>query len=189
MTNEQVTLIFSGIVALSTIFYVILTGKLVRETRLSREFFLESHLIAFLVNSETSPDIVSLVIKNIGKGVARNVKCEVTKDIKYENANSLSSIGIFNEGIKYFPPDHQLKFILMSLADNSEKAKDHITFKIEYSDALKKNREHWYTLGFKEIGGLGKLTPPDTYVGMISYRLEKIQKIFEKKEKQITDEN
>ena len=189
MTNEQVTLIFSGIVALSTIAYVILTDKLVRETRLSREFFLESHIIAYLVNSETTPDIVSLVIKNIGKGVAKNVKCKITKDIDYKNANPLSTVGIFNEGIKYFPPEHELKYILMSLADNPDKAKDSITFKIEYSDALKKKREQWFTLGFKEINGLGKLTPPETYIGMISYRLEKIQKLLEKSTKQIIEKN
>lgn len=183
MTYEQVTLIFSGIVALSTIAYVVLTGKLVKQTRLSREFFLESHIIAFLVPSETSPHAVSLVIKNIGKGVATNVRCKVTKDIDYSNANPLSSVGIFNEGMKYFPPEYQLKYILMSIADNPDKAKDFITFKIEYSDRLNEHREQWFTLGFEEISGLGKLTPPETYIGMISYRLEKIEEILERKSK------
>lgn len=183
MTTEIVTLIFSGLVTASTIAYVVLTGKLVRETRLSREFFLESNLIAFLVTSETSPNIVSLVIKNIGKGVATNVRCKIIKDINYPDANPLSSVGIFSEGMRYFPPEHQLKYILMSIAGNSEKAHDSITFKIEYSDALKNNREQWFTLRFEEISGLGKLTPPETYIGMISYRLEKIEKILDRKSK------
>ena len=180
MTNEIVTLIFSGVVAISTIAYVVLTGKLVKETKLSREFFLDSQIIAYIVNFEASPSIVSLVIKNIGKGVAKNVRFQIIKDIEYRNSNSLNKIGIFNDGIKVFPPNHQYKFILMSLTGDPKKIEDNIAFTIEYDDALNKKNKETFDLRFMEIEGLSNLTPPGTYIGRISYRLEKIEKILEK---------
>lgn len=90
-----ITLIFSGIVAISTITNVILTAKLTKQTRLSRESFLEAHLSAYLVNSQTQPSFISLIIKNIGNGVARNASFDINKDIDYENvANTLNSINL-----------------------------------------------------------------------------------------------
>lgn len=181
MTNETVTLIFSGIVALSTIAYVILTWKLARETRLSREFNLESHISAYLEVTETTPGIVMLIIKNIGKGIAKNVSFQVSKDIDYPESFSLSDISIFNDGITFFPPDYKFKFILTDIKGHKDRQNDSLTFKITYSDAIKKNRSQWFTLKFSEIKDQGKLTPPETYIGMISYRLEQIKKLLEKK--------
>ena len=68
----------------------------------------------------------------------------------------------------------------MSLEDDERKINDYITFKIMYSDAIKNNRKQWFTLKFNELYGLGKLTPPDTHIGMIAYRLQQIQKKFDK---------
>ena len=182
MDNNTLTLIFSGIVAVCTIIYSFLTIRLVRETRLSREFHLEAYMVAYLVNSETSPDILSLIIKNIGNGVARNLRFKIIKDINCPNGNSLAEIGIFNKNLDYFPPNNMNKYILLSLANNYEtKSKDYIEFEITYDDAIKTNKFQKFKLEFKDIEGLGKLNPPETYIGMISYRLEKIEKILEKK--------
>lgn len=179
MTYQDATLIFTGIVAISTVFYVVFTYKLVNETRLSREFFLESHIIAYLKNSETTPSLVSLIIKNIGKGLAKNVTFEVTKFIDYEYALPLSEIGIFSDGVKYFPPNHQFKYILIDMrADYTKLINDEIVFKVKYEDGVNKNRKQRFTLKFGEMAGLSKQTPPETYIGMISYRLEKIEKIL-----------
>ncbi|HBH49566.1 MAG TPA: hypothetical protein DDX98_13045 [Bacteroidales bacterium] len=177
--DDIVTLIFSGIVAISTVFYVLLTWKLAKETRLSREFFLESNIVAYLETTEAQIGHVRLIIKNIGKGLARNVKFMVTKDLDYENAISLSSIDIFNDGINFFPPEVEYKYILMCISDSKEKQNDNIIFKISYSDDIIKNREQWFTLNIREIKDQGKLTPPDTHIGMIAYRLGKIEKLLE----------
>lgn len=49
--ENQLMLVFSATVSISTIIYVFLTAKLAKQTRLSREFFLESHIIAYITNS------------------------------------------------------------------------------------------------------------------------------------------
>jgi len=184
MDNNTLTLIFSGTVAVCTIVYSFLTIRLVRETRLSRELHLEAFMIAYLVNSETSPDIVSLIIKNIGNGVARNLRFKIIKDIDYPNGSPLAEIGIFNKNLDFFPPNNMNKYILLSLAvDYENMSKDYIEFDITYDDAIKSNKSQKFKLEFKELEGLGKLNPPETYIGMISYRLEKIEKILDKKMK------
>ena len=181
MDNNTLTLIFSGIVAVCTIVYSFLTIRLVRETRLSREFHLEAFMIAYLVNSETSPDIVSLVIKNIGNGVARNLRFKIIKDLNYPNAKKLAEIGIFKKNLDFFPPNNINKYLLLSLIENHEKkSKDYIEFEITYDDSIKKNKIQKFNLEFMDIEGIGKLNPPESYIGMISYRLEKIEKILEK---------
>lgn len=182
MDNNTLTLIFSGIVAVCTLIYSFLTIRLVRETRLSREFHLEAFMIAYLVNSETSPNIVSLIIKNIGNGVARNLRFKIIKDIDYPNGNSLAEIGIFNKNLDFFPPNYSNKYLLLSLMKNYEnKSKDYIEFEVTYDDAIKTNKSQIFKLEFKDIEGIWKLKPPETYIGMISFRLEKIEKILEKK--------
>ena len=45
---------------------------------------------------------------------------------------------------------------------------------------IKKNKIQKFKLEFMDIEGIGKLNPPESYIGMISYRLEKIEKILEK---------
>ncbi len=180
--KEIITLIFTGIVAICTAIYSYLTYKLVKETKLSREFHLEAHIIAYLTNAETSPDIVSLVIKNIGNGIAKNLRFKIIRDINYSSINQLKEIGLFNKNLDFFPPDYQNKYILMSLEDQyDEKTNDYIEFDLIYDDAIKKDRHQNFKLYFKDIKGLVKLTPPETYIGMISYRLEKIEKILDKK--------
>jgi len=181
MENNIWTLIFSGIVAACTAIYAFLTIRLVRETRLSREYHLEAFMLAYIVNSETSPDVISLVIKNIGNGVARNLRTTIIKDINYQDGNQLTSLGLFNKVFDFFPPNYENKYYILSLAEDDRRINDYIEFDIIYDDAIKKNKKQKFKLEFKDIAGMGKITPPETYIGMISYRLEKIEKILAKK--------
>ena len=183
MNPDGITAIFTAVIAVFTIVYSIFAYKLFQESKLSREFHLEAHMIAYLVNAETSPDIVSLIIRNIGNGIARNLRFRIIHDIDYpDNSNQLKEIGIFNKIMDFFPPDYTNKYILTSLAENyEEKVKDYIEFELTYDDAITKNKKQNFKLDFKDIEGLGKLTPPETYIGMISYRLEKIEGILKLK--------
>jgi hypothetical protein len=180
--NQALTLIFSGVVTASTVAYVILTAKLVKETRTMRKNQVEPHIVAYLDITETKADIVYLKTKNIGQGVALNVKFNIEKDINYPKAKSLKSISYFSEGVNYFPPGHEDKHLLFSFMNNKEdKTLDSIIFEIEYESVLKDKRKNKYELKFRELIGKGNLIPPDTHIGNISYRLEKIEKLLQKK--------
>lgn len=165
----------------ATIVYVVFTYKLVKESRKTREHNLEAHLIAYLVHAETSPSIVALVIENIGKGVAENVEGKVIRDIQ-NNQKSLNDFGLFQKKFAYFPSNYKLKYFLLSVSpDYKERIEDFIEFELNYSDQLNNDKKQIFKIEFKDVKGIGKLTPPDTYQGMIAYRLEKIEKILEKK--------
>ena len=182
MDSNCITLIFSGIVAISTVFYVILTGKLVKETRIMRKSQIEPHIIAYLDVAESMADIVFLKIKNIGTGVAKNVVFTIIKDINYKEAIPLKDFGYFTDGIAYFPPSHEDKFLIFSLqqGNTEEKLNDFITVKIGYHNIFDEFHETTFDLKFKEVMGKSDSTPPDSYLGQVAFRLKNIEKLIEK---------
>ncbi|MDN4164876.1 hypothetical protein QWY31_05150 [Cytophagales bacterium LB-30] len=191
LTLEGVlTLVFSGLVAISTIFYVILTERLVRETRIMRKNQVEPHIIAFLDLSERLPDIVYVKTKNIGLGVALNVRFKIEKDISYPDSISLSNLTYFSEGVNYFPPNHEDKHLVFSFRQDTErKMDDSIIFKVEYESILGEKKSNHYNLRFNELAGKGSLNPPDTHIGNIGYRLEQIEKTLVKINEKIERRN
>lgn len=176
------TVIFAGAVALSTIVYVILTATLVYETRKMRKNQIDPYMVAYLDIAETKASIIYLKTKNIGLGVALNVNFKIIKELESNDARKLMDYPYFKDGVKYFPPNHEDKHLLVAFgSDNEAKATDSIIFEIEYESILKERKRNRYELNLKEIVGKGNLVPPDTHIGNISYRLEKIQQLLEKK--------
>ena len=181
-TNEILTLVFSGVVTGSTIAYVILTAKLVKETRIMRKSQVEPQIIAYLDLAETKAAIVYIKTKNIGLGIANNVKFNIIKDLDYPDSRKLNDYKYFSEGVNYFPPSHEDKHLLFSFQEEADsKTIDYIELEVEYESILKEKKTERYKLEFKELTGKGNLIPPDTHIGNISYKLEKIEKILEKK--------
>jgi hypothetical protein len=176
---EIITLIFSGVVAISTIVYVVYTIKLTKETRLSREFFLDSHIITYLTIQETNDHFVDLKIKTIGKGVARNVKLTLLNkfDADFPNSEGFLNKGLFSSGLTYFPPDYEITYLIALKRSNEHRT---LEIKIEYSDALSKNKIEYTTLKFAELEGIGKMNPPRTFEATISYELSKLNEILKK---------
>src|ERR1035437_3722876 len=75
------SLVFSGIVAISTICYVLLTRQLVKESRETRKFYITPSIVASLQFAETSRNVIQLKLKNIGLGYAQNVSFQIFKDL------------------------------------------------------------------------------------------------------------
>ena len=67
------SLIFSGVVTISTVVYAILTAKLVSETRKIREVQTEPKIQITLKPFEFAISCIRLHIKNIGFGLAKNI--------------------------------------------------------------------------------------------------------------------
>jgi len=93
-----------------------LTNKLAKETRLSREFFLESKILVSLEVGEAAPSYVYLTIKNLGKGVAKNVRFIIEDQFEHLNAVPLSKRNVLTQGMDFIPPDYKISLFLM---DNS----------------------------------------------------------------------
>ena len=181
MSSENLTLVFSAVVTISTVFYAILTRALVNETRKMRKNQVEPYIIAWLDITETDALIAYIKTKNIGQGVALNVKFNIIKELNYKSARKLSDYLYFKEGIKYFPPNHTDKHLLISFESTDEStANDSVIFEVEYETILNEQKKNKYELSLKELIGKGNLKPPDTHIGNISYRLENIEKLLDK---------
>ena len=161
---ECITLIFSGLVAVSTIVYAVLTRKLVSETKLMRKSQYEPYILISLSTAEAVVGIAYLTIANIGQGVAKDVTFKVLKgDDIILSINPERRKAFFTNGIKYFPPQKEFKNVL---GDMQEIPKDEeIKIVVSYKDIFSKQRTETFCLNFSEIGINSHLTPPDTYLG------------------------
>lgn len=74
--SGALSVLFAGIVAISTIIYAILTGSLVRETKKMRKVQTEPKIAVYLEQNNAIQNSLDMVIKNIGMGSAHNIKFE-----------------------------------------------------------------------------------------------------------------
>ncbi len=106
----------TSVLVVSTIAYTINTRKQVWEMREAREIATAPNVIAYL-DVEVNRSLADLVVKNIGKGAARDVMLsfepplQTTKDIEIANMN------IISEGIPFLPPDQEVRAFFDFLPD------------------------------------------------------------------------
>ncbi|NDV96991.1 hypothetical protein D0T84_19065 [Dysgonomonas sp. 521] len=176
-----ITLLFSGIVMLSTVVYAILTWKLVTETKQMRVSQYEPYIMFYLSKGETITEYLFLNIINVGQGVARDVKFEILKDPMFKDSK-ITDNSFFEQGVKYFPPNKNYRHFLGSWQGlkKDEILSRSLAIKVSYKDIFRKGREETFSLSFSDTEIDGKFTPPETYIGMISYELKKIDTSIQK---------
>lgn len=181
--NECLQLVFSGLVAMSTVVYALLTWKLVNETRKIREFQITPDINVYFEISETNASFFYIVIENMGLGVALNVNFNIKKDFQnYDDEfYKLSSKGIITKGLKNFYPKQRFRYFFTDLSHNHEKKlTDSINLQVSYEDILKGKYTKQFELILDEISGSSKFNPPDTYVGRIAHELHEIRTTLNK---------
>lgn len=184
--NQTLTLVFSGIVAISTIVYAYLTAKLVKETREMRLLQITPDVQVYLEKADTNPHFVYCIIENFGYGKASDVKFTIIKDFKYyENERlGLSKMGSFKHGLSSFYPKKRYKYYLTDLLTNFEnKIENSIEIGVTYKDIHKQKYKRNFVLRIDEILGSGMMqNPPDSFIGKISYELKEINKTIKKRD-------
>lgn len=167
------TILFSGVVALATVVYALLTWKLVSETKEMREVQTEPRISVIFQPREEWINFIDLVIKNIGLGPAYNMKFEINPDFEFRNGHFLSQLN-FMKGIKYLAPNQKMQFFLTSLVENfEEKTKKPFNIKVTYDNKVGESYTETFTIDFSELVGLGQLGEPPLH--KIAKNLEKIQ--------------
>jgi len=174
--------ILTLVLVVSTVFLTFYTYKLVDEARESRKAEIQPIMVVYLERAETNPTYMFIVVKNIGKGIAYNLSFDVQKDIaKYQGSIVLNERGLFEYGMKYFPPDYSSKYFLIdTMEQNQEKMEEEIILLVKYQSYFKKNTaefvEDSFHLKLKELRKTGKISPADTYIGSIDETLKEIKK-------------
>lgn len=115
---------------------------------------------------KTNPTWKFLIVRNIGTGVAKNLKFDIKKDLTGYGiqVKSISSIGLFKNGMTFFPPNYSKKFFLFDstgteLADRL--FKDEIIFTVSYNNIFDKNKKEEFVIKLEEHRGASQLNHSD----------------------------
>lgn len=139
--TQNGNLLFSGVVAISTVVYAFLTWQLVSETRTMRKVQTEPSLHMFIEPRDEHAEITDMFIQNIGMGVARNIKFNVLSDFMYYRDRSLKEdywlkdIHFLKNGLETLAPNQKIRVFSTSFRDVRElNSKTYFEIAIEYTN-------------------------------------------------------
>lgn len=172
-------LIFTAMVAVSTVVYAALTARLVSETRKLREVQTEPKIHITLESFDFAINFIRLNIKNIGLGPASDLQFEATVISGGESAKKLlqefTSPNFFQTGLRHFGPGQSIYSMYTQVTDDFEgKSASMLSFKLRYKSATGKQYNEEIIINMSEIMGTSQLGKPNLY--SIANSLEKMQK-------------
>lgn len=169
---------FSGVVAIATVVYAVLTARLVRETERMRAAATEPALEVTYRSRDEAMALLEMVIKNIGSGPAYAIRFNISASPAGVGADDLvrplNEAKAMNSGINVLMPGQEFAFFWTDVRKNFD-AKLQTTVKVESisrgSSGVQYRREHLIDLS--ELKGAARLgTPP---LLSIARNLEKLQ--------------
>jgi len=179
----KVEIVLSMVIAGCTVLYTFINLMMWCESRATRKQKYDPLIIAYLKSTEDH-SILTLIIKNIGEGYAKDVNIKILKDYnQFDKKNfPISNIGIVKNGLNIFPPQYKLTFYinLMTELEKTEKNKS-IELEILYKNKYNKKIKNKFILQFNQIFGQNYSLIPETYIGQISYYLKGINKTIKAK--------
>lgn len=148
-------IIFSGIVAFSTIIYAALTGYLVFETRKIRVASIQPQICISIVQDQINFNILNLEILNAGHGPAKNIRLVLKNEFEMTDSEKLSAVGVFQNGIPYMAPSQKIVIRLaVALHDWDNLKTKEIIISTEYKNILNSKITEIFQLRFDHFDGL-----------------------------------
>ena len=171
--------ILSSVIAICTLAYTIINYRLLKENKRTREQKITPHIIAMLRTTEDHQTL-ALFIKNIGEGVAQNVRAKILKDYNQygKERYPLSKSFLFKNGAQFFPSQYEAKYYLNAMTDieDIDDENNSVRIEINYERIDGKKYSHIYNLPFNQLINQNHHSPPDTYIGKIPHYLKEIHK-------------
>ena len=159
--NDFLLVVFTGVVAGSTVLYMIITGWLAWETRKGREAQTEPKVSVQLeLNEQIGQGVLQLAIRNEGTGPAQDIKFEFVGNPRYFVGNGMSTpineVPVIRDGLRYLGSGRLFTFNLgRLLGDDFKQANDNPwTFHVLYKTQTGKARKDKYVLDFSQFWGL-----------------------------------
>lgn len=172
------SVIFAMVVAIATVFYAVLTRRLVIETRRMRQAQTEPLVLIRLEPSEAWINLILLIVENVGPGPAHDVRLSVTPDFEMRKGQRLSELGLFRYGIRHLAPGQRISVFLTSMVGQIEESQKPVTrFRFDvtaaYRSSLDTPYHNTYPIDFLHFVGMRTIgTPP---LQQIAKDLEKIR--------------
>lgn len=143
----------SIIISLATIFYVILTYLLVKETVLLRKESYRPIITIEIVLSEIWFNFLNLEVKNIGKGIAYDIKFKIKNNADNPLVQQLNTLEFIKTKINYLSPERTIKTFLTNLAQDFEKKTSPFSIIVEYSDLAGNLFEEEFNINLSVLKG------------------------------------
>ena len=159
MEMEQIwILIFSGVVAASTVVYAILTGWLVWETQKLRKAQTEPRVSVYVeLNEQAGNGQMDLVFENEGPGPAEGIEIGFRGDPTYfDDERPVDQLPAIKNGLKYLGPYRRFRIILGWLhGEEYERAiQEPWIFDLKYKNAVGKKTSETFVVDFSQFSGL-----------------------------------
>lgn len=176
--SGALTLIFTIVVALSTVFYVALTAKLVSETRKIREVQTEPK-IHITTETDSALVVVRLNIKNIGLGPAGDLQFYPKILSGGKSAENLlkefTGSNFFKTGLRHLGPGQNVYSMYSKIREDLEgKLSSVFLFKLEYKSATGRQYDEEIIVDMGERKDDYRIGESDLH--SIAKSLEEIQK-------------
>ncbi len=84
--------------------------KMAQEMELTRKMQNKPSIIAYFDNPQSI--LLDLVIKNIGYGIAKDVKLKIDPPLYDHNKRDIAELSLFKQGISFFPPNREFRQII-----------------------------------------------------------------------------
>jgi hypothetical protein len=174
--ESLLTIIFSALVAFSTVIYAILTWKLVNETIKLRKAQTEPKISIRIEPNERCVYYCDMIIENIGLGPAYDITFKLVNDVRDFHDKPLAELNIIKNGIKYLSHGSKRQFFLsqFSKLKESEDFRDSFDIKVFYKNGQNDQKEEVFKIDFSEFFGISKLG--ESPMNSIASSLEKIEK-------------
>ena len=177
----------SIVIAISTVFYTGINLFMLIESKAVRLQKITPHVVMYLKSSEDHKTL-ALHVKNIGEGIAYDVRIKTLKDYNQFGQENypISDLGVLKHGFAAMPPNYELKFYVGDILDVYEKDRDgEVKFEVEYERKDSKNFKEVFNLSFIQAIGQSYSTPPESFLGQIPHYLKEISTILKRIEVKI----
>ena len=156
--GEILTIVFTGVVAVSTVVYAVLTWRLVSETRSMRRAQTDPRVSVHVeANEQAGNGRIDLVIRNEGQGAAEEIHFDFEGDPTYfNNKRPIDELPVLKHGLKYLGPQQEFRIILGYLLGETYRRaiEGPWTFKLRYKNVTGDQVEDLYIVDFSQFAGL-----------------------------------
>lgn len=139
--------------------YVDLTHDLVEETRRMREIQTEPIIYAYIEPKDDLNDVMDMFIKNIGLGLACDIKFNVS-DFRYAKDQLLKDASPIKDGIKYLAPNQKIQIFSVQtfqIYEFNPEDLDQIDINIIYEDSSGNKKEENIQLRISTIKNIQRI--------------------------------
>ena len=177
--KDAATLLFTFVVALSTVCYAFLTWSLVSETKKLREAQTEPKIAAWVELTNEFTPFAYLRIQNIGLGSAFNICFQLTDKAKNLGGQLLIKdfleTPFLNTGIEYLGPGQELSSRAILFRENlEEKIEAVLVVKIKYRSTKNQEYTEIYRLDMAELRSYSN--PTEQQLQSIANSLKQIER-------------